>query len=175
MNVDILIHKIVSKVEVYRQIEAPEVPWFPTELYQQKDGEGRIIAPLFEKEFKKDYQALREALRIIVEENIIIGLKVTDYPDSDRIVGLDVTDVIMSDYALELAATSPLKVKMKAAVSTLFDKFNEHQEKVNKRIEYYDRYSDEELIRMVKRNSFSTTVDRIAVASILKERGYAKE
>lgn len=173
MNIDALIYTIVHKVNIYRAIETPEDPWFPAEMYHQQ-GEP-IIAPLFEKEFKHDYGALKEAIRIIVEEGIIMNLKVTDYPGSTRIVGLDVTHVIMSEYALELAEVSPWKIKLKSFLSGLRDKLDEHKEKVGARIEYYDQFSDDKLIGLAKKNAFSSMQDRIAVATILRDRGYGRE
>ncbi|WP_406944466.1 hypothetical protein ACJA3J_14935 [Halobacillus sp. SY10] len=85
------------------------------------------------------------------------------------------TDAILSDYAEYLAQIHPIKIKMKSFISSLASKYEAHKEKVHKRIDHYDNYSDERLLKMLKNKSLTSIQDRIAVVYVLKQRGYGTQ
>ncbi|MFJ1106565.1 hypothetical protein SNE23_04685 [Bacillus sp. RA(2023)] len=156
MNVDVLIHKIVSGISDYIDLDLVDQPF--------------IIFPYM---YKDDTLALGNAIKIIFEDRIVYNLEVVAFDDKG-IYGmeLNVKNASLSDYGKELAKMNSAAFRIKTMFGKVVDTYYNLQDEMNNSVEKYESYSDEKLIRIAKVNNFSRSSDRAIVARILKDRGY---
>ncbi|HDR7655057.1 TPA: hypothetical protein QCX68_000440 [Bacillus wiedmannii] len=156
MNVDVLVHKIVSGISDHIDLDLVDQPF--------------IIFPYM---YKDDTLALGNAIKIIFEDRIVYNLEVVAFDDKG-IYGmeLNIKNASLSDYGKELAKKSSAAFRIKTMFGKVVDTYYNLQDEMNNSVEKYESYSDEKLIRIAKGNNFSRPSDRAIVARILKDRGY---
>ncbi|HDR7282974.1 MULTISPECIES: hypothetical protein [Bacillus cereus group] len=156
MNVDVLVHKIVSGISDHIDLDMVDQPF--------------IIFPYM---YKDDTRALGSAIKTILENRIVYNFEIVAFDDKGiHGMELNLKNALLSDYGKELAKLSSAAFRIKTMFGKVVDTYYHLQDEMNNSVEKYESYSDEELIRIAKENNFSRPSDRAIVAQLLKDRGY---
>jgi hypothetical protein len=129
---------------------------------------------IFNDVYKGDTRALYSSLQRILDEELAYGFEVVEYVPRKGLQ-LDTKKLVVTDSGKQFASMSNFQICKRALFNKAVDKFYQMQDDMYSTMEKYENYSDEQLIRMVKKNNFPNQSHRMIVAKILKERGYTKE
>jgi len=155
-NVDFVIYTIIKRASAFINLDWVDQPFM-----------------IYPDVYKKDKRLLAEAMKEIIENEMMVDFDIVEFNDSG--MELDLKHASLSQYAKDLAKKSATSIRLKGLFGKITDTYYELQDQLDDNYNKFNNYPDQKLIQMVKLNNFRSPSERAIVARILQERGYGKQ